>query len=174
MAGGVFRRLRPPTAAVGLPETGPTMTIVPPGPARATRPRRILVVDDNADGRRALSRILTLKGFEVVDRPDGASALEAMRQVPPPDIVLTDLLLPDMDGRQVSWHAHQLVPSVRVALITGWSVELGPQDQQRWGFDEIFLKPLDTQELVQYLLDLDLGESGPDSVAGTPLDPKGQ
>ena len=121
---------------------------------RPSRPLRVLLVDDSADGRRALGRFLGMKGIEVIDRPDGTSALEALRDGPPPDVVLTDLLLPDMDGRQVCWHAHQLVPGVHVALITGWSVELDPKDQQRWGFDEIFIKPLDIQALVHYLLEI--------------------
>jgi CheY-like chemotaxis protein len=129
------------------------MSTADPGLPPSPRPLRILLVDDSPEGRGALTRLLTLKGFEVLAVGDGASALEALRAGAPPDVVLTDLLLPDIDGQQVGWHARQLAPSARVVLITGWDVDLPSQDPQRGGFDRVFLKPLDTRELETYLLD---------------------
>jgi CheY-like chemotaxis protein len=156
--------MRPAASAPDRRETGPTMSTADPGPRPSPRPRRILLVDDSLEGREALTRLLTLRGFEVFAVADGTSALEALRTGPPPDIVLTDLLLPDIDGRQVGWHARQLVPSARVVLITGWDVDLPAPEPQHGGFDRIFLKPIDTRELMSYLLD-----GGPDgSAADTP------
>jgi CheY-like chemotaxis protein len=129
------------------------MSTVDPDAPPAARPLRILLIEDSPEGRRALSRFLTRSGFDVIDRPDGASALEVLRAGPAPDVILTDLLMPDMDGRQVCWHARQLAPAARVALITGWSVELAALDPQRGGFDRVFLKPLDVQALMRFLLD---------------------
>jgi CheY-like chemotaxis protein len=129
------------------------MSTADPGPPPSPRPLRILLVDDSREGRGALTRLLTLRGFEVCAVPDGTSALEALRAGPAPDVVLTDLQLPDIDGRQVGWHARQLAPSARVALITGWVVDLPDPESPRDGFDRIFFKPLDTRELMAYLLD---------------------
>ena len=116
------------------------------------RPRRILLVDDSPEGRGALSRLLTLTGFDVLAVPDGTSAVLTLRDGLAPDVVLTDLLLPDIDGRQVAWHARRLAPLACVVLITGWDVDLSdPHPEGGDAFDRVFLTPLDTRELVTYL-----------------------
>ena len=60
---------------------------------------RLLIVDDSTEGRHSLGRLLELHGFEVACVADGSSALAHLRTGPVPDAVLTDLFLPDLDGR---------------------------------------------------------------------------
>jgi two-component system, OmpR family, KDP operon response regulator KdpE len=115
---------------------------------------RILLVDDNAPGRRALAKVLEAKGFDVTAVADGTSALADMRQSPVPDFVLTDLLLPDIDGREVARAACALVPRPFVALITGWSIEPDLQDPARWDVDHVFLKPLRIDDLLAKLAEI--------------------
>jgi DNA-binding response OmpR family regulator len=117
-------------------------------PDLAARPR-ILLVDDHAAGREALSRILKAQGFSVMDVEDGASAFAALKVGPPPDYVLTDLRLPDFDGREVIEVARGLSPLPRIALMTGWDVE--PDEKDRLGIDWVFLKPLDIGQIVARL-----------------------
>lgn len=114
---------------------------------------RILVVDDHAGGRRALARFLEMSGFEVTVAADGTSALEALRSGPPPDVVLTDLRLPDLDGLEVAQFARQLDPPPLIDLITGYEPEGTTEDHRRWGIDRVFTKPLDIQALVASLKD---------------------
>ena len=81
---------------------------------------------------------------------DGASALEALETGAPPDFVLTDLMLGDLDGREVARKARQLRPAPRIALITGWAME----DVDGGAIPEIdwvFPKPLDVRKLVETL-----------------------
>jgi CheY-like chemotaxis protein len=61
---------------------------------------RILVVDDEPDQRFLLRRIFERAGHEVTDAADGAAALEAVRQSPP-DLVVTDMMMPVMDGPEL-------------------------------------------------------------------------
>lgn len=126
------------------------MPDLPPATPDAPRPR-LLLVDDNGEGRRALARLMGLYGYEVTAVPDGASALRALEESPPPDVVLTDLLLPDIDGREVARAAHALLPTPTVVMITGW--DFGPEipDQATWGIDHVFLKPLNVSQLVSTL-----------------------
>src|SRR4051812_6955920 len=102
----------------------PTMPESSPGPLPKPR-RRLLLVDDNAEGRRALARLLEIYGYDVTSAADGTSALLALGQMPHPDVVLTDLLLPDLDGREIARRAHALVPKPLVVMITGW--DFGPE-----------------------------------------------
>jgi CheY-like chemotaxis protein len=61
---------------------------------------RILVVDDEPDQRFMLRRILERAGHEVIDAGDGAAALRAVRERPP-DLVVTDMMMPVMDGAEL-------------------------------------------------------------------------
>ena len=116
-----------------------------PAPGRPS----ILLVDDHAAGRVALARMLTAHGFAVTDVEDGTSAFASLKDGPPPDFLLTDLRLPDFDGREVISAARLLNPTPRIALMTGWDVE--PDERDRLGIDWVFLKPLDVGLIVSKL-----------------------
>jgi CheY-like chemotaxis protein len=61
---------------------------------------RILVVDDEPDQRFLLRRIFERAGHEVTDAGDGAAALAVVRESPP-DLVVTDMMMPIMDGAEL-------------------------------------------------------------------------
>ena len=61
---------------------------------------RILVVDDEPDQRFLLRRIFERAGHEVTDADDGAAALRAVRESPP-DLVVTDIMMPVLDGAEL-------------------------------------------------------------------------
>jgi circadian clock protein KaiC len=61
---------------------------------------RILVVDDEPDERFLLRRMLEREGYEVLDASDGAAALAIVRESPP-DLILTDMMMPVMDGAEL-------------------------------------------------------------------------
>ena len=114
-------------------------------------PPRILLVDDNEATQRGLARLLEAEGYAVTLAFDGASALEALQVGPPPDFVLTDLRLPDLDGREVARSARRLVPPPRVALITGWDLDTEPETPDSWGIEWYFQKPLNVRDLIEKL-----------------------
>jgi CheY-like chemotaxis protein len=62
--------------------------------------RTILVVDDESSMRFLLRMILESAGYEVVEAPHGAAALERAKESPP-DLVVTDLMMPVMNGRDL-------------------------------------------------------------------------
>ncbi len=107
---------------------------------------RVLLVDDHEVGRRSLGRLLIAHGYDVTDACDGRSALEALRDPTGFDYVLTDVRLPDLDGREVVRAARLLTPIPRIALITGWDVD--PDEPERLGIDWVFLKPLNVSEIL--------------------------
>ncbi len=133
------------------PEIGWTMFHAELGSLSNHTPTRVLLVDDNAEARNALRRYLEFQGFLVTAQPNGAGALRSLANEPPPEIVLTDLILPDLDGREIARQAHQLSPPPVIALITGWGVDLDDPNLARWGIDLLFFKPLDVQDLVRQL-----------------------
>ncbi len=63
----------------------------------ARRKPRLLIADDDSASRQALRRLLGRLGYDVVDVPDGRAALDAI-EAHPPDLILTDLTMPEVDG----------------------------------------------------------------------------
>ncbi len=110
---------------------------------------RLLLVDDHDVGRKSLARLLDALGFDVTSAADGASALEALEVGPRFDYLLTDVRLPDLDGREIVQVARQHDPRPLIALITGWDID--PSECDRLGIDHLFLKPVDIQDLVAKL-----------------------
>jgi CheY-like chemotaxis protein len=113
--------------------------------------RRILLVEDNEEAGRGLARLLELQGFEVTTVQNGEAALRALGGDTPPDYLLTDLQLPDMDGRDVARHARQLERPPRIVLITGWDLDLAAHDSATTGIDRVLTKPVDVGVLVEVL-----------------------
>ena len=111
-------------------------------------PRRILVVDDNADAAEMLGALLQLYGHRVGIAHDGEQALEQAKESLP-EIVLLDLGLPGMDGFQVA-QALRKDPSTRGARIVAVSGYGRAEDRartERAGFDMHLVKPVDADAL---------------------------
>ncbi len=79
---------------------------------------RILVVDDDAAAREGLRALLTRPGWQVEAAGDGQAAL-AQAQAVRPDVVLADLIMPRMDGLQLTQALQQVLPGVPIILLTG-------------------------------------------------------
>ena len=136
------------------------MTTPSPGRADAETRPRVLLVEDNDAASRGLARLLEAWGFDVTVSRDGSSALQRLETAPPPHFVLTDLRLPDLDGREIALHARQLVPPPRIVLITGWDLEADSPSHASWGIDWVFPKPIDMDRLIACLREGRVAEPG--------------
>jgi signal transduction histidine kinase len=87
-------------------------------PPADPRFRRLMIVDDEPGIRRMMSLDLTADGYEVCTANDGNHALEVFRRERP-DIVLTDLKMPGMDGLTLLAHLKEESPETEVIVITG-------------------------------------------------------
>jgi PAS domain S-box-containing protein len=114
-------------------------------------PRRVLVVDDTRDSAFILGRLLEVLGHRVSTATSAMAALEAARRETP-DVVISDIAMPDMDGYEL---AHQirreagLENTVLVAL-TGYGQESDRQRALEAGFDFHIVKPV-SLEILQAL-----------------------
>jgi len=116
---------------------------------------RVLIVDDNVDAANALSQLLSSVGYQPHVAYDGRSAIE-MAEILQPRIVLLDLGLPHMSGREVAQHLRALPwgRPMRLIAVTGWG---GTDDVQRSrdaGFDEHLTKPVDPDVLISHMVRL--------------------
>ncbi|MFW9262430.1 hybrid sensor histidine kinase/response regulator [Nostoc sp. CALU 546] len=112
------------------------------------RNQKILVVDDSADSLRLLQVTLKLKGYNVIIANSGAEALLKIAEYPP-DLVLLDVVMPDMDGyevtRQIKHNSN--LPFIPILLVTG-SEKSSVVKGLDAGADEFIRKPVDKKELL--------------------------
>jgi signal transduction histidine kinase/ActR/RegA family two-component response regulator len=127
-------------------------------PARAAAParssaREILLVEDNADARETLRRLLELAGHRVRTAADGPSGLAAML-AEPPEVALIDIGLPKLDGYELAQRFRKANGGATRTLLVALSGYGLPEDRQRAldaGFDAHLVKPIDEQALEALL-----------------------
>jgi PAS domain S-box-containing protein len=161
------------TFTVELPVTELAPAVAAPAPAEVVPGRlehvRILIVDDDADARELLEMVLRQHGAEVSGAATAEAAIAAFRR-DAPDVVLSDIGLPDVDGYDLirSLRALDLGAAgaaVAVAL-TGWARSEDRDAALEAGFQAHVVKPVDPTELVALLARL-VGSRRPAPVGGT-------
>jgi two-component system response regulator HydG len=111
---------------------------------------RIVVADDEASARSGLATLLRDEGFEVVLAEDGTTALARVEESAP-DVLLTDLRMPGMDGIELLRKAREIDPDLIVVLMTAFAdVETAVRAMQE-GAEHYLTKPLQIDELVLVL-----------------------
>ena len=108
---------------------------------------RVLIVDDEPQLRRALRRFLEGHGFEVKEAEDGRSALVSVHAYKP-DVILLDLMLPDMSGVQVCADLRRSEADVPIIVLSVLGDERTKVDALDQGADDYLTKPFGTNELL--------------------------
>ena len=107
---------------------------------------RILLAEDDDSLRGFLARALEKAGYEVTACPDGEAALDALDQVF--DVLLTDIVMPGIDGIEVARIAAARQPQLRIMFITGFAaVALSAGDRAPPGA-KVLSKPVHLREIV--------------------------
>jgi signal transduction histidine kinase/CheY-like chemotaxis protein len=100
----------------------------PASPDQGAHPgASILIVDDEAVLRGMVARMLRRHGYTVIEAASPAQAVSALREpATPVDLVLTDLVMPGMSGRDLGAHVGALRPGVPIVFMSGWLDDLPP------------------------------------------------
>jgi CheY-like chemotaxis protein len=125
---------------------------------------RILLVEDERMTRESLRRLLGLTGAEVTAVGDASAALAELQNGGPPDIIISDIGLPEMDGYQFMQRvrAHELdvgMPPTPALALTAFGAPNDRRQARESGFHEHLAKPVGPSELKSTLVRL-LGKRG--------------
>ena len=108
---------------------------------------KILLAEDDNDMRRFLERALQNAGYEVVAFDNGSSAYDRLREEPF-TLLLTDIVMPEMDGIELARRATEIDPDMKVMFITGFAaVALNP-DSNAPQNAKVLSKPFHLRDLV--------------------------
>jgi len=126
------------------------------GIVRSETVARILVVDDDPQIRALLIQTLEREGYQVLAASDGAQGVRLFRENPA-DLIITDIIMPEMDGWEAIVELRKAFPDTRIIAISGGGM-LGPSSYlviaKRFGAERIFAKPLKKEELLQAVREL--------------------
>jgi two-component system cell cycle response regulator DivK len=121
-----------------------------------TGPTTILYIEDNAENRLLVQRILRAEGYQVVEAPDGPTGI-ALAEANPPDLILMDINLPDEDGYALTARLKAL-PHLSRTPIIALTANVMKGDRERSlaaGCDGYIQKPVDVdllpRQVAQYL-----------------------
>lgn len=111
---------------------------------------RILIIEDEEDLAATMAYNLEREGFETVTTETGAGGLEIARGAVPPDLVLLDLMLPDMPGTEVcrQIRANPDTRHVPIIMVTAKSEEIDRVVGFEVGADDYVVKPFSVRELL--------------------------
>ena len=115
--------------------------------AEADQATKILLAEDDNDMRRFLVKALQNAGFVVTSFDNGLAAYHRLREEPF-ELLLTDIVMPEMDGIELARRATELDPDIKVMFITGFAaVALNP-DNNAPRDAKILSKPFHLKDLV--------------------------
>ena len=107
---------------------------------------KLMVVDDEQVVLDSVAKILKKEGYEIVGISSAPEALSSIRS-DPPDIILTDLMMPEIDGLQLMKEVAQIAPQIPMIMITGYAtINTALQATELGAFDYV-TKPFTRAEL---------------------------
>ncbi|MBW2414584.1 MAG: sigma-54-dependent Fis family transcriptional regulator [Deltaproteobacteria bacterium] len=109
--------------------------------------RQILVVDDAEGIRTYLKNLLSLKGYDVLLAPDGATALETLQQGAAPEVAILDIMMPGMDGLELLRRMKELRPEIPVIMLSVVGKAGTIVEAMNLGAADYLNKPFEEEEL---------------------------
>jgi two-component system cell cycle response regulator CpdR len=110
--------------------------------------QRILLAEDDDSMRRFLVRALEKAGYQVESFGDGAEAFECL-QTQSFTMLLTDIVMPEMDGIELARRAAEIDPGMRIMFITGFAAVALHPDNRAPKDARILSKPIHLKDLVR-------------------------
>lgn len=111
---------------------------------------RILLVEDNEMNRDVIQRALSRRGHDVIIARDGREGVDAARETPP-DLILMDLSLPEMDGWEATriLRAEESTATVPIIALTAHAMQSDRHKALEAGCDDVETKPVDFPALLE-------------------------
>jgi DNA-binding response OmpR family regulator len=111
--------------------------------------RTLLVVEDEGAVRELVRTALTRAGYRVLAARDGEEALtRAAAHAGRIDLLLTDVVMPGLNGRDLALRFRQVRPTARVLFMSGFASDVIAEDGGLWGDSDLLAKPFTPNELL--------------------------
>jgi CheY-like chemotaxis protein len=115
----------------------------------------VLIVEDSSDLRHLFARVLQRNGFRVYEASNGREALACLPEARP-DIILTDVMMPEMDGIEFIRHlrSRPSTAAIPVVVMTAVATDQAKRDARQLGVADILEEPIDSRTLLARVNDV--------------------
>jgi CheY-like chemotaxis protein len=110
----------------------------------------LLIVEDDENALKHLDKFFTLMGYQVKTAPDGLAALKILQDKNNTQILITDLVMPNISGVALITTVKQEFPDIRIIAMTGFGEQIGDLALAAEA-EAVFLKPLDLSRLEVFI-----------------------
>ncbi|HLP16665.1 MAG TPA: ATP-binding protein [Bacteroidota bacterium] len=114
---------------------------------------KIMIVDDDESVLISLEKLLSSKGFIIKALLDGRDAVRTARAFQP-DVVITDLAMPDMNGWELAKEIRQMCPASKIIMTTAFTGMLTEVEMKQTSVDAIMQKPVNIHELINTIMSM--------------------
>lgn len=124
---------------------------------------KILLVEDNLQNKILVHEILVMNGHDIIEAKNGVDAVKAAATGDPPDIILMDIQLPEMDGVTAMRiiKSQERTKDVPVLALTASAMKGDEEKLLGYGFDGYLAKPIDIKKLIEMITDSVSAVKGP-------------
>jgi DNA-binding NtrC family response regulator len=112
------------------------------------RPPTILVIDDDAEIRYSLSRVLSGPGYQVIEAPSGEEGIALVKKGPAPDLIFLDVRMGGMSGIEALQHIRSASPRQLVVLMTAFGTAQTAIEAMKYGAFDYVMKPFDPAKVL--------------------------
>lgn len=117
-------------------------------PEIAAKPPTILVIDDDAEVRYSLGRVLSSKKYQVVEAASGELGVAAVKKGPLPDLIFLDIRMSGMSGIEALQHIRSVNPKQLVVLMTAFGTAQTAIEAMKYGAFDYIMKPFDPAKVL--------------------------
>ncbi len=112
------------------------------------KPPLILVVDDDAEIRYSLTRVLSSRKYQVIEAPSGEQGVAMVKKGPPPDLVFLDVRMGGMGGIEALQHMRSANPKLLIVLMTAFGTAQTAIEAMKYGAFDYVMKPFDPAKVL--------------------------
>lgn len=110
----------------------------------------LLVVEDDGDVRYLLEKILVEAGYRIISASDGMEALKLFEiKENEIDLCITDVVMPEMDGIELSRELKKRKPAVKIIALSGYPLGIGEEEFEEAGVVELIQKPFQARNVIE-------------------------
>src|SRR5580700_3919210 len=109
----------------------------------------ILVIDDDAEIRYSLSRVLSSRGYVISEAPSGEQGVAMVKKGPLPDLIYLDIRMTGMSGLEALQHIRSANPKQLVILMTAFGTAQTAIEAMKFGAFDYVMKPFDPKRVIQ-------------------------
>ncbi|HVU32220.1 MAG TPA: sigma-54 dependent transcriptional regulator [Opitutaceae bacterium] len=112
------------------------------------KPPTILVIDDDAEIRYSLSRVLSARKYQVIEAPNGEQGVALVKKGPPPDLIFLDVRMSGISGIETLQHVRSANPKQLVILMTAFGTAQTAIEAMKYGAFDYVMKPFDPAKVL--------------------------